>query len=119
MLVRERIEAVLGQKGWTGSELARRLGEHRNWVNYRLSGRTVIKADELSVIAAAMEIDPCELIPDESRTVQPEPSRDVSVSIVGERTGRMLEDFLALEMGLAPEHVQAVTTIVHSLARTA
>lgn len=60
MLVRERIEQTLDRAGWSGSELARRLGEHRNWVNYRLSGRTEIKADDLPRIAAALDCSPCD-----------------------------------------------------------
>jgi transcriptional regulator with XRE-family HTH domain len=57
-LVRERLRLLLRQKGWNQSELARRLGKHRTWVNYRLTGVTEIRADELPEIANALGVAP-------------------------------------------------------------
>lgn len=125
MLARERLREWIDAKcGGNQSELARRIGESPNWVNWRVTGTTQIKADELPKIARGLGIDPCQLIPDsdeKGRTTSHEAGGFSAppVSIVGERAGRMLEKFLAQEMGLAPEHVQAVSTIVLSLARSA
>lgn len=60
MLIRERLGQLLEREGVNRSELARRLGEHRNWVNNRMSGLVEIKADELTRIAEALSIDPSE-----------------------------------------------------------
>ncbi len=55
-LVRDRLRELLRQRGWTQSELARRLGKHRVWVHYRIKGATGIKADEIPLLAAALGV---------------------------------------------------------------
>ncbi|MBI2317694.1 MAG: helix-turn-helix transcriptional regulator [Chloroflexi bacterium] len=42
----------------SASELARRLGEHRNWVIDRLTGRVQIKADEVPRFAKVLGVAP-------------------------------------------------------------
>lgn len=61
MLVRERLKALIDEKcRGNQSELARRIGEHPNWVNWRVNGTTQIKADELPKIAEALGCSPCD-----------------------------------------------------------
>jgi transcriptional regulator with XRE-family HTH domain len=55
-LVRDRLRDLLRQRGWTQSELARRLGKHRVWVHYRIKGATEIKADEIPMLAEALGV---------------------------------------------------------------
>ncbi len=55
-LVRDRLRELLRQRGWTQSELARRLGKHRVWVHYRIKGATEIKADEIPMLAEALGV---------------------------------------------------------------
>ncbi len=55
-LVRDRLRELLRQRGWTQSELARRLGKHRVWVHYRIKGATEIKADEIPLLAEALGV---------------------------------------------------------------
>jgi transcriptional regulator with XRE-family HTH domain len=57
-LVRDRLRELLRQRGWTQSELARRLGKHRVWVHYRIKGATEIKADEIPLLAEALGVPP-------------------------------------------------------------
>jgi transcriptional regulator with XRE-family HTH domain len=57
-LVRDRLRDLLRQRGWTQSELARRLGKHRVWVHYRIKGATEIKADEIPMLAEALGVPP-------------------------------------------------------------
>jgi transcriptional regulator with XRE-family HTH domain len=57
-LVRDRLRELLRQRGWTQSELARRLGKHRVWVHYRIKGATEIKADEIPLLAEALSVPP-------------------------------------------------------------
>jgi transcriptional regulator with XRE-family HTH domain len=57
-LVRDRLRELLHQRGWTQSELARRLGKHRVWVHYRIKGATEIKADEIPLLAEALGVPP-------------------------------------------------------------
>lgn len=60
MEVRERLrDLIKSRMGNNQSELARRIGEHPNWVNYRLTGTTAIKADELPRLAAGLGVSPC------------------------------------------------------------
>src|SRR4051794_1172605 len=56
--VRERLRDLLREKHWSQSELARRLGKHRVWVHYRVTGVTEIKADEIPVLAEALGVPP-------------------------------------------------------------
>jgi transcriptional regulator with XRE-family HTH domain len=56
--VRERLRDLLREKRWSQSELARRLGKHRVWVHYRVTGVTEIKADEIPVLAEALGVPP-------------------------------------------------------------
>ncbi len=58
MLLRDRLQQLLDQKGWNQSDLARAIGEHRNWVNKRLTGQTDIKGEDIPRIAKAMGISP-------------------------------------------------------------
>ena len=71
-LVRDRLRELLRQRGWTQSELARRLGKHRVWVHYRIKGATEIKADEIPMLAEALGVPPhafFEATPTESSSV--------------------------------------------------
>lgn len=122
MLVRERLKALITEHcHGNQSELARRIGEHPNWVSWRVNGTTQIKADELTKIAEGLGVHPCDFFEPTQNERMNQLMRDeldrVRGRVPGPRAARMLADFLALEMGLSPEHVQAVTTIVDSLPR--
>src|SRR5581483_1240357 len=56
VLVRERLREILREKHWSQSELARRLGKHRVWVHYRVTGVTEVKADEIPLLAQALGV---------------------------------------------------------------
>ncbi|HZT07919.1 MAG TPA: helix-turn-helix transcriptional regulator [Chloroflexota bacterium] len=58
VLVRDRLRELLREKHWSQSELARRLGKHRVWVHYRVTGVTEIKADEIPALAQALGVPP-------------------------------------------------------------
>lgn len=62
MSVRERIAEVIQQSGLKQKAIADRLGEPEYWLSNRLTGRTVIRADELIPIAEAIGVDPCALL---------------------------------------------------------
>lgn len=57
-MVNQVLRDLIEERGWSASELARRLGEHRNWVIDRVTGRVQIKADELPRFAAVLGVPP-------------------------------------------------------------
>ena len=44
------------------SELARQLGESEMWVSRRINGRVPISVDDLSRIAAVLDLEPAQLL---------------------------------------------------------
>lgn len=62
MAVRDRIRAVIEERGLKQAAVAVRLDEPEYWLSNRLTGRTVIKADELPKIAEALDVHPCVLL---------------------------------------------------------
>jgi len=92
-LVRDRLRELLRQRGWTQSELARRLGKHRVWVHYRIKGATEIKADEIPMLAEALgvpahaffeqaPIDPTAPLPPHSTDPIEEPEREFLLGLL-------------------------------------
>lgn len=53
---RERLVKLLRERGLSQAELARRVGEQRDWVNRRVTGRTEIAADDVPRLAEAMNV---------------------------------------------------------------
>lgn len=65
MQTRERLKALISQKGWTAAKLARVLDEKdRHWVTDRLNARVAIKADEIPRIADALGVSPMDFYTD-------------------------------------------------------
>lgn len=62
---------------------------------------------DIPLLAQAMNVHPCDFFET--------PITDDEVPFTGVRTGRMLVRILAEQEGLAPEHIQAVVTIVEGL----
>ena len=62
MAVRDRVAQLIEASGLKQKSIADRLGEPEYWLSNRLIGRTVIRADELPRIAAALDVEPCELL---------------------------------------------------------
>jgi transcriptional regulator with XRE-family HTH domain len=92
-MVRDRLRELLRQRGWTQSELARRLGKHRVWVHYRIKGATEIKADEIPMLAEALgvpahaffeqvPIDSATLLPAQSSEPLEEPEREFLLGLL-------------------------------------
>ena len=54
MLVWQRLSQMVSDSGIPQAEIARRIGEHRNWVNNRVNGAVDLRADELPRCAAAV-----------------------------------------------------------------
>jgi len=78
--VRERLRDLLRDKRWSQSELARRLGKHRVWVHYRVTGVTEIKADEIPVLADALGVPPYAFFEDSSTATLPTEPNDSFIS---------------------------------------
>ncbi len=112
--IRERFAELLERKRWNQSDLARELGEHRNWVNYRLTGRVDIKADELPRIAAALGVSPCAFFEE----VQPAPAvpelSPATLHAIGAELRRVLHDEMSVTEhkerteGQAPERPSTI-----------
>ena len=62
MLTRDRLHTLLRRSGLSQAELARRLGVNPMWGHNRLTGHSAILADEITRLAAALEVDPRELL---------------------------------------------------------
>ena len=56
MLVWQRLSQMVSDSGIPQAEIARRIGEHRNWVNNRVNGAVDLRADELPRFAAALGV---------------------------------------------------------------
>jgi transcriptional regulator with XRE-family HTH domain len=65
--VAEEIRALLGRRRMSGRELARRLDVSPSWVSYRLTGQQPIDVNDLSAIAAALDVSVISLLPAEER----------------------------------------------------
>jgi transcriptional regulator with XRE-family HTH domain len=78
--VRERLRDLLREKRWSQSELARRLGKHRVWVHYRVTGVTEIKADEIPILAEALGVPPYAFFEDTSASAAPAEPGDSFIS---------------------------------------
>ncbi len=82
--VRERLRDLLREKRWSQSELARRLGKHRVWVHYRVTGVTEIKADEIPVLAEALDVPPYAFFEDPAPPSVVSPPEDSLMSQLAE-----------------------------------
>lgn len=58
-----KVNALLSARGWSGRELARRAGMPPASMTRKLAGLTAIDVDDLAAIAAALEVQPSELLP--------------------------------------------------------
>jgi DNA-binding Xre family transcriptional regulator len=61
--VAEEIRAILGRRRMSQAALARALGVSPMWVNYRLTGTQPIDLNDLDRIAAVLDVDVTELLP--------------------------------------------------------
>jgi len=61
--VAEEIRALLARRRISGRELARRIGASYSWVNFRLTGAQPLTLDDLDRIAAVLEVDYRDLLP--------------------------------------------------------
>ena len=68
-LVVTEIRAELGRRRITGRELSTRLGKPQAWASRRLTGTVVLTVDDLSRIAAAIDIPVHSLLPQDSPRV--------------------------------------------------
>ena len=85
MEIRERLATILKRKRWGGADLARELGEHRNWVNGRLAGTVAIKTEDIVRIAEALGMPLAELFESEQRPPEPavlSPAGEVIVTLI-------------------------------------
>lgn len=64
MSARQRLAEILGVVGMSQAELARRLGEHPNWVNNRVRGIVDLKADDIPRIAHVLGVRPTDFFED-------------------------------------------------------
>jgi transcriptional regulator with XRE-family HTH domain len=109
MQVRERLRELIAQKvGGNQSELARRIGEHPNWVNYRLTGTTAIKADELPRLAAGLGIDVCTFFEEATH----EQGAESLTASTGQRIARRALERL---LDIPDEDLDAFTRVVEQL----
>ncbi|MGE5619069.1 MAG: helix-turn-helix domain-containing protein [Sphingomonadaceae bacterium] len=99
-MIRERLSQLMEAKKWNQSDLARELGEHRNWVNKRITGQTEIKADEIPRLAAALGVSPCAFFEEELAAVEPavEQAAERAAKIAVERMRQELREELRATM---------------------
>lgn len=111
----------------TQTALARKIDEHVDWVNTRIRGTVQIKADELPLLAKALNISPCSLLEDEPIAI-PEPFRDAfsSPAIVpfpvhqaggslGQEWGAYIEERASRLLPHEREAVQHAFSIINAL----
>lgn len=55
---------MMARRRITGQQLARTLGVSNAWVSYRLNGKQAIDLNDLERIAAVLEVDVQDLLPD-------------------------------------------------------
>ena len=60
--LRERISALLRQRGLQPIDLARKVGKSPSWVSQVLSGQRGIRLETLDQIAVALEVEPWRLL---------------------------------------------------------
>jgi hypothetical protein len=75
------IKALMGRQDLNKTEIARRLGVSDMWVGRRLRGDIPIGLDELQRIAAVLEADPMELLPERRKRL----NISYAAGTVGER----------------------------------
>lgn len=61
--VAEEIRSVMGRRKVTGAQLAKRLGVSSAWVSYRINGSVSTSMDDLERIAAALNVEVGDLLP--------------------------------------------------------
>lgn len=71
MSTRERLIQLIRETGISQAELARRVGEHPTWVNNRLRGVAIIKADDVPRLARGLGIHPADFFPEPTWQVRP------------------------------------------------
>lgn len=110
MKVRERLEALIRERGISQVRLARLMGEGENWVNNRIRGVTPIKADEIPRFAAALGVSPCAFFEE----VKPAPT---TVRLDNESIERIGEAVSRRPVELAPESVERIAVeLAHRVA---
>ncbi len=118
VLVKDRLQQLIDQRlGGNQSELARRLGEKPYWVNYRITGVTRIKADELPKIAEALGVHPCDFFEDPQ---QPEEERPISLREAAfrlDRTNLVYRQIMRETMGLDEEEAEELARLINLLHR--
>lgn len=67
--VAEEIRALLGRRGISKSELARRLGVSHTWVTNRITGDQEIGVNELERIAVILGVTASDLLPKPANTL--------------------------------------------------
>lgn len=72
--VAEEIRVLLARKRISASELARRTGIKQSTMSRRMTGETAFDMDDLEVIAAVLEVEVSELLPQGARTGGHRPS---------------------------------------------
>ena len=92
MGARQRFVEILKAVGMSQAELARRLGEHPNWVNNRIRGIVDLKADDIPRIARVLGVRPADFFEDSILSRD-----DLAVGLTGEaaspeRLTRFLQD---------------------------
>ena len=59
---RKKIQIELERLGWSESELAKKAGSHRQWLNAIMTGKRGISLAGIQRIADALGLDPKDLI---------------------------------------------------------
>jgi len=107
---RERLAELIAKSGLSQTEVARRMGESKNWVNNRLTGYVEIKADEIPRFAAALGVSPCAFFEE----VQPQPA---TVRLDSESIERIGEAMARQRVELAPESIERIAVeLAHAVA---
>jgi len=85
-----RLDSRLKAKGWSQSELSRRSGVQRDSVSAYCRGRSFPLPDKIVMIARALECEPADLIPEESRSVVERQPRFQIEALPDDRSHKLL-----------------------------
>jgi transcriptional regulator with XRE-family HTH domain len=106
--VRERIRALIKEKGTTQAAVARRLDEPEYWVSDRLTGRVNLLAEELPRFAQALNVHPCTFF-DEA------PLGHTGVDYGQDLREQIAADVLDLARALSPARAAVVRRVLQGL----
>lgn len=72
VLIHERIRGLIRSRGLKDVAVAQRVGEDKDWISNRLTGKVQLLAEELPLFAKALDVDPCVFLRDEPTTTKPD-----------------------------------------------